>query len=214
MMMIATIGASAFAIAMVSTMAAGQSHAVAAHQAAAMTPSPSAASPIGGAGVWFSISDYPPEALRAYEEGRVVIAIDVDVHGRPSACTVTESSGSASLDAATCATAMRKASFVPAKDHGKPIAGRFPTAVRWTMPVEATEIGASGPTVISNYTVDYSLNTRGEITGCTLVQTAVSGFDPCVGVQLGAKMMSPLVRNGQPVTGTARVTTSTSVTAD
>jgi TonB family protein len=82
-----------------------------------------------------SSDDYPPAALRAEEQGRVGVRLTVSAHGLASACTVTESSGSAILDRTTCLLFERRARFTPARDAaGKTTEGSFATAVMWQLP--------------------------------------------------------------------------------
>src|SRR5688500_19922349 len=49
-----------------------------------------------------SSDDYPASALRAREEGVTGFRLEIGPNGRVSGCTITQSSGSAALDSATC----------------------------------------------------------------------------------------------------------------
>ena len=60
--------------------------------------------------------DYPASALRAEEEGVTGFRLSVGANGRVTGCTVTSSSGSSALDAATCRLLTSRARFTPAKD--------------------------------------------------------------------------------------------------
>lgn len=92
---------------------------------------------VGNAGGYFGADAYPPEALRAGEQGRVIASVAVDAAGAPTGCTTATSSGSASLDAATCAIAMAKIRFTPALDsRGRPTSGDYKLAVRWVLPAD------------------------------------------------------------------------------
>ncbi len=92
---------------------------------------------VGNAGAYFGADAYPPEALRAGEQGRVIASVAVDAAGAPTGCTTATSSGSASLDAATCAIAMAKVRFTPALDsRGRPTTGEYKLAVRWVLPAD------------------------------------------------------------------------------
>lgn len=94
---------------------------------------------VGNAGSFFGAGAYPPEAIRAGEEGRVVATVAVDASGAPSGCTTARSSNSASLDAATCAIAMANLHFTPALDSGgRPTTGSYTLAVRWVLPERDT----------------------------------------------------------------------------
>lgn len=76
----------------------------------------------------FSVDDYPADAQRKGEEGTVQAELAVDAAGRTVACTVLHSSGSASLDSATCALLQRRARFLPARDvDGKAVPDRVTT---------------------------------------------------------------------------------------
>ncbi len=79
-------------------------------------------------------SPYPAEALRLKQEGQAVLMLHVTAKGRVDTCSVAQSSGSDSLDAASCATA-RKVRFDPARDaQGHAVEGdaRFPMS--WHLP--------------------------------------------------------------------------------
>ena len=79
-------------------------------------------------------ADYPREALRLHQEGKAVVTVHVNAKGRVSACSVAQSSGSDSLDAASCSF-VRRVRFDPARDeNGRPVEGdaRFPMS--WHLP--------------------------------------------------------------------------------
>lgn len=83
---------------------------------------------------YVSGNDYPAGALRAREEGAVRVRLKVDVDGRIEECLVTESSGSANLDKATCKI-YRRLRYSPARDKdGKPTVAFVSHRHRWTMP--------------------------------------------------------------------------------
>lgn len=83
----------------------------------------------------FSTDDYPMAALRNEETGTVAFRVVVGLDGRVANCTVTASSGSASLDHATCAIIQRRARFFPARDaHGRKNEDRSEGRVRWDLP--------------------------------------------------------------------------------
>lgn len=84
---------------------------------------------------FFTADAYPPDAIRAGEQGRTVARLTVDPLGIPRACAINSSSGSRSLDAATCAIAIGKVRFTPARDAtGRPIASYMTLPVRWVLP--------------------------------------------------------------------------------
>ena len=81
-----------------------------------------------------SFEDYPAAALRAEEQGTVRVVLTVAPTGRVTHCTVTASSGSATLDATTCRILYSRARFTPARDAaGNPVADRFLTGLSWSL---------------------------------------------------------------------------------
>jgi protein TonB len=92
-------------------------------------------SPKGRRAEWITTDDYPGSAQRAGEEGTTGIRVQIDAEGRVQSCTVTQSSGSSTLDDATCRLYQRRARFNPAKDTaGNKIATSYNDRVRWQMP--------------------------------------------------------------------------------
>lgn len=86
-------------------------------------------------GRWVSENDYPINALRRGEQGVTSFAITIGVDGRVRDCTVTGTSGSRELDAATCAKVSQRARFTPARDrHGEVAVGRYTNSIRWQIP--------------------------------------------------------------------------------
>lgn len=74
--------------------------------------------------------EHPEEGIVAY---RLLIGRD----GRPTACLIRQSSGSARLDQGTCAVLMRRARFWPATNaKAQPIEGEWSGTVRWVIPDE------------------------------------------------------------------------------
>jgi TonB family protein len=83
----------------------------------------------------FSSEDYPVAAVRAGEEGPVAFRLEVGTDGRVAVCTVTGTSGSASLDAATCRLLRSRARFTPASNRkGKPIEDSVSGRIIWQLP--------------------------------------------------------------------------------
>ena len=92
------------------------------------------ADPRGNLASWFSDDDYPVEARRRNEQGRVQIRLKIDPLGIVRACAILSSSGSVALDDATCALAKRRARFWPARDaDGRPVWGSWTSAIRWRL---------------------------------------------------------------------------------
>lgn len=83
----------------------------------------------------FSVDDYPQEAIRREEQGTVSYRVTVGADGRVTRCEVAVSSGSASLDSATCSIIQRRARFRAARDqHGKSTEDQFNGRIRWVLP--------------------------------------------------------------------------------
>lgn len=78
--------------------------------------------------------DYPAAALRAREQGIAEFRATVGPEGRVTECTITSSSGSASLDAATCELMRTRARFTPARDeHGNATTDTVNSRIRWVL---------------------------------------------------------------------------------
>ena len=85
----------------------------------------------------FSTDDYPQAAIRSEEQGTTAVGLTIGTDGRVSGCSVSSSSGSSSLDRATCDIIRKRARFTPAKDqNGAPISGSFSQRIRWQLPAE------------------------------------------------------------------------------
>jgi len=94
-----------------------------------------AASPRGNRASWITTDDYPGSAQRAGEQGTTAISVQIDENGRVTSCNVTGSSGSPTLDDATCKLYQRRARFKPAEDaEGNKIASTYSDRVRWQLP--------------------------------------------------------------------------------
>jgi len=79
--------------------------------------------------------DYPAAAIRAGEQGTTAYRLTIGVDGRVSDCTITSSSGSTSLDAATVALLSRRARYTPARDSmGNPTIGVTNGRIVWSLP--------------------------------------------------------------------------------
>lgn len=89
----------------------------------------------GNPGDWFPMDSYPAEAKRNGQQGRVSVQLTIDKAGAPTTCAVVTSSGSPSLDKATCDLAMANAKYTPALDaKGLPVASTVALpGVRWEL---------------------------------------------------------------------------------
>ena len=134
---------------------------------------------------WIGPKDYPIEALSLGSEGVTGFSIEVDAAGKVSQCRVTQSSGSALLDAQTCRLAELRGRFVP----GRP--GTFSTRVRWVMPLpRAFEPGRS--------VVRFLVGEDGTVERCEVVERRGSApEDPCAA--RSPRFLPFTDREGRPV---------------
>jgi TonB family protein len=102
-----------------------------------------AAQPIDTPGGLITEDDYPVAARRAGQEGIAEATLLVDASGYVADCSITTSSGSAELDAATCAILRERSRYVPARDKkGRAIPWTTTRKVRWDLrDVELTSEG-------------------------------------------------------------------------
>jgi len=76
--------------------------------------------------------DYPAIALDQDQSGIVEFALLIDEAGKVADCTVTATSGAASLDAQTCSTMRTRAKLTPAVGaDGKPAKDALIGRIRW-----------------------------------------------------------------------------------
>ncbi|WP_404482363.1 energy transducer TonB [Novosphingobium sp. BL-52-GroH] len=96
---------------------------------------PKVARPRGDVARWVTTDDYPTADIRAGHTGTVRFRLGIDASGRVTDCTVTQSSGHAGLDAATCRNVTRRARFDSASDGaGEKVAGTYDGTIRWVIP--------------------------------------------------------------------------------
>jgi TonB family protein len=89
----------------------------------------------GNPGRFFGPSEYPLDAIRAQLQGRVIVIGKVATDGHVEACIVVQTSGSQSLDGATCRIMRNKVHFTPARDKdGKALSSHYVLPVRWVLP--------------------------------------------------------------------------------
>ena len=85
----------------------------------------------------FSTDDYPAAAIRNEEQGTVAFRLSINRRGRVDRCDIVSSSGSKTLDRATCAILENRARYQPARDaRGKRIADEDTGQIRWVLPEE------------------------------------------------------------------------------
>jgi TonB family protein len=123
---------------------------------------------------WMSDQDYPAAAIRAGESGTVAIRLDVDAQGRVTGCTVTASSGSATLDSTTCRIMQTRGHFRPARDGGgKEVASTWSTRITWRLPEGGTDILPPPGAV----TISFTLTREGRVTGCSSQKVGVGASE-------------------------------------
>ena len=96
---------------------------------------PRAANPLGRPGEWVTTNDYPARDLREGNQGITRFSLLIGSDGRVESCVVTQSSGFAGLDEATCRNLARRGRFDAATDEsGSRVAGSFSGSIRWEIP--------------------------------------------------------------------------------
>jgi protein TonB len=84
-----------------------------------------------------SDADYPDAAIRAEQQGIVAFDLKIGPDGRVTGCAITSSSGSATLDDATCRIMTARMQFTPARDRkGRPTSDIVHSRLRWVIPTE------------------------------------------------------------------------------
>ena len=83
----------------------------------------------------FSADDYPSRAQRNGEEGTARARLTIGTNGRVTGCTIVQSTGSSSLDDATCKVLQRRARFTAATDStGAKVADEYTTpSITWRL---------------------------------------------------------------------------------
>lgn len=82
----------------------------------------------------FQSQDYPRRALEDKEQGSVTVQLTVGVTGRVGACDITSSSGSRTLDNASCRILRSRAIFTPARDSsGHLTTDTVQQEIRWVL---------------------------------------------------------------------------------
>ena len=167
--------------------------------------------PVGSPGQWVTADDYPPSALRAGAEGRVVAMLGIDRASTVTSCAVQTSSGNAALDAATCAIMTTRGAFTPAKDAaGKPVPSSYVLPVRWALPkgaaVPPVELMATTRLDVE-IAVELSLDGDGKVLRCRVLAMTTPSFAPapgdaCAPFRPGTQASPALRREGKPVAST------------
>lgn len=93
-----------------------------------------ARSAVGSLQGLFTGDDYPSSALENEESGTTSVRLTIGTDGRVSGCSVTGSSGSRTLDSATCRVLQRRAKFTPARDsNGNPTSDSVSQRITWRL---------------------------------------------------------------------------------
>lgn len=168
--------------------------------------------PIGNPAEWFSPDNYPPDAVRAGRSGRVVADLGLDSTGRVASCTISQSSGTTSLDQKTCDLARDLGRFNPATDRkGRPIVGTYRLPVRWVLPDTAAPVDIATTKLAKDVEFEVTIGVDGSMEGCRTVTTPPPTPDPCSQAVLGRPMGVRYVENGAPVRAVVRQRYSQSV---
>lgn len=93
------------------------------------------AKPANKPGAWVTQDDYSPSDIRSERQGTARFTLGIGADGKVTSCTIIQSTGFDSLDAATCKFVSRRARFEAAlDDSGGPIAGSYTGSIRWVIP--------------------------------------------------------------------------------
>lgn len=142
------------------------SAAIAATMASAPATTPSSPS---AENAEFLAKNYPPEALRRGEQGKVGFQLTIDKDGTPLACTITESSGFGALDDGTCEFLVRHGRMSPQKDaNGISVRSakngyinwKLPAGVAAAAPASAVSPNGTDPLICKRTTVPGSIIKR------------------------------------------------------
>jgi len=88
--------------------------------------------PIAG---YIGSEDYPRDALRNDEQGRVDALLTISEAGSVTSCTIRRSSGHQLLDDTTCRLVLARYRFDPARNsQGQPVAVQAVLPVVWILP--------------------------------------------------------------------------------
>jgi TonB family protein len=125
--------------------------------------------PAGNPGSWVTTNDYPAAALREFAQGITGFRLVIGRDGRVSDCSITASSGSNDLDAATCRLISQRARFEAARDdRGKPTEGTYSNRVRWVIP---NDRNPPEPGVLIR---SYAIQQDGTMSDCRVVASSGS----------------------------------------
>jgi protein TonB len=82
----------------------------------------------------FRPNDYPTSAAESGDQGSTGVRLAIGPDGRVTACSVTRSSGSRALDAATCSVLRSRARYTPARDqNSQPTGDTQGATITWRL---------------------------------------------------------------------------------
>lgn len=137
--------------------------------------------------------------MRLEQQGTVAYRATVSTDGRVARCEVVTSSGSASLDTATCSIIQRRARFRPALDrHGRPIEDKFSGRIRWVLPKREPTAFADQRN-LAIFTIDGA----GLVVNCRLegAEPGPSGPRICATLSQAAQKIVTSTQRGLAMTG-------------
>jgi TonB family protein len=95
---------------------------------------------------WYTFADYPMKAFTEQWKGAATFELLVDPQGRPTDCTIIQSTGYPTLDRETCFIAMHRPRFSPARGpDGTPVYGSYRSMVKWHRPDQESLQAEPGP---------------------------------------------------------------------
>ena len=90
--------------------------------------------PVGDLQNVFKPEDYPWPAVQSRLQGSATMEILIDERGAVADCSITETSGYATIDAQSCAIIQERAKFEPAIDtQGKPTRSSYSQRITWKL---------------------------------------------------------------------------------
>ncbi len=112
--------------------------------AAAAANTPQAGSTSAARNGEFIARNYPPEALKRGEQGRVGFELTIESDGSLAGCAVTQSSGHKFLDEGTCEFLIRHAQMKPVVDtEGRRVRATRSGYIDWKLPKNAGSLAAA-----------------------------------------------------------------------
>jgi hypothetical protein len=130
-------------------------------------------------------------------------------------CTVEISSGTTSLDKATCDIALARAVFDPAIDNnGKPTTAVFKLPVNWLIPDKIPAVEAHAANLHAGYEAQIVADEEGMGVTCRTIARTGDAPDPCANFKPGSRVGRPCIRDGRRVGSTAMLKNTSTITID